>query len=180
MIIDVVQCPLWTVHYFYSRGAGSYQQNTSQKHKTPLWREQKKWWPPSDIQKSDDPPHMPLSWSHNVPNNNTNSIIEISLANGSSVHLGWGVNREGFNFKLISHGQNMFHLTHFEQICPLKKILRGYSTPGPYFWRPCAFSQKIKQLWKKKSYGSGQKCSKELKKHKFYISRNHCLMRDAS
>ena len=25
--------------------------------------------------------------------------------------------------------------------------LRGYSTPGPYFWRLCAFSQNIKQLW---------------------------------
>ena len=24
--------------------------------------------------------------------------------------------------------------------------LRGYCTPGPYFWRLCAFSQKIKQL----------------------------------
>ena len=27
--------------------------------------------------------------------------------------------------------------------------LRGYCTPGPYFWRLCAFSQKIKQLWTK-------------------------------
>ena len=26
---------------------------------------------------------------------------------------------------------------------------RGYSTPVPYFWRLCAFSQKIKQLWTK-------------------------------
>ena len=25
-------------------------------------------------------------------------------------------------------------------------VLRGYCTPGPYFWRLCAFSQKIKQL----------------------------------
>ena len=25
-------------------------------------------------------------------------------------------------------------------------LLRGYCTPGPYFWRLCAFSQKIKQL----------------------------------
>ena len=28
-------------------------------------------------------------------------------------------------------------------------ILRGYCTPGPYFLRLCAFSQKIKQLWTK-------------------------------
>ena len=28
-------------------------------------------------------------------------------------------------------------------------ILRGYCTSGPYFWRFCAFSQKIKQLWTK-------------------------------
>ena len=27
--------------------------------------------------------------------------------------------------------------------------LRGYCTPGPYFWRLCAFSQNIKQLWTK-------------------------------
>ena len=25
-------------------------------------------------------------------------------------------------------------------------VLRGYCTPGPYFWRICAFSQNIKQL----------------------------------
>ena len=28
-------------------------------------------------------------------------------------------------------------------------LLRGYCTSGPYFWRLCAFSQKIKQLWTK-------------------------------
>ena len=28
-------------------------------------------------------------------------------------------------------------------------FLRGYSTPGPYFWRFCEFSQKIKKLWTK-------------------------------
>ena len=27
-----------------------------------------------------------------------------------------------------------------------KPCLRGYCTPGPYFWRLCTFSQKIKQL----------------------------------
>ena len=27
--------------------------------------------------------------------------------------------------------------------------LRGYCTPGPYFWRLCAFSQRIKQHWSK-------------------------------
>ena len=27
--------------------------------------------------------------------------------------------------------------------------LRGYCTSGPYFWRLCAFSDKIKQLWTK-------------------------------
>ena len=31
----------------------------------------------------------------------------------------------------------------------LSRTLRGYCTPGPYFWRFCAFSQKIKQLWTK-------------------------------
>ena len=29
---------------------------------------------------------------------------------------------------------------------PLLSHLRGYCTSGPYFWRLCAFSQKIKQL----------------------------------
>ena len=28
-----------------------------------------------------------------------------------------------------------------------RRKLRGYCTPGPYFWRLCAFSWKIKQLW---------------------------------
>ena len=28
-------------------------------------------------------------------------------------------------------------------------FLRGYSTPRPYFWRLCIFSQKIKHLWTK-------------------------------
>ena len=28
----------------------------------------------------------------------------------------------------------------------VNNCLRGYCTPGPYFWRLCAFSQKIKQL----------------------------------
>ena len=44
--------------------------------------------------------------------------------------------------------------------------LRGYCTPGPYFWRLCIFS-KNKATLDKVSYGSGQKCSKELKNHSF-------------
>ena len=28
-------------------------------------------------------------------------------------------------------------------------LLRGYCTSGPYFWRLCAFSQKINQIWTK-------------------------------
>ena len=31
----------------------------------------------------------------------------------------------------------------------LKIGLRGYCTPGPYFWRLCAFSQKVNNLWTK-------------------------------
>ena len=30
-----------------------------------------------------------------------------------------------------------------------EQILRGHSTHGPYFWRLCAFFQKIRQLWTK-------------------------------
>ena len=44
--------------------------------------------------------------------------------------------------------------------------LRGYSTPEPYFWRLCIFSEN-KATLDKVSYGSGQKCSKELKNHSF-------------
>ena len=33
---------------------------------------------------------------------------------------------------------------------PVRQPLRGYCTSGPYFLRPFAFSQKIKQLWTKK------------------------------
>ena len=47
------------------------------------------------------------------------------------------------------------------------KQLRGYCTPGPYFWRLCAFFSKNKATSDKISYGSGQKCSKELKHHSF-------------
>ena len=45
--------------------------------------------------------------------------------------------------------------------------LKGYSTPVPYFWRLCAFSQKNKAILDKKFYESGQKCSKVLKKSHF-------------
>ena len=47
--------------------------------------------------------------------------------------------------------------------------IKGYCTPGPYLWRFCAFSQKIKATSDKVSYGSGQKCSKELKNHSFNL-----------
>ena len=47
-----------------------------------------------------------------------------------------------------------------------KTTLRGYSTPGPYFWRLCIFS-KNKAALDKLSYWSGQKCSKELKNCSF-------------
>ena len=33
--------------------------------------------------------------------------------------------------------------------CEYSEHLRGYCTPGPYFWRFCVFSQKIKHLWTK-------------------------------
>ena len=40
-------------------------------------------------------------------------------------------------------------MKYWIQVYPLMHLsvcLRGYCTPGPYFWRLCAFSQKIKQL----------------------------------
>ena len=47
---------------------------------------------------------------------------------------------------------NMMVCWNCENICKKGIIctyLRGYCTSGPYFWRLCAFSQKIKQLWTK-------------------------------
>ena len=45
-----------------------------------------------------------------------------------------GVSTEIWNFNLLSW------------VSLQDRSLRGYCTPGPYFWRLCAFSQKIKQL----------------------------------
>ena len=56
---------------------------------------------------------------------------------------------------------------HSPVSCLYHKMLRGYCTPGPYFWRLCAFSQINKATSDKVSYGSGQKCSKEFKNHSF-------------
>ena len=60
----------------------------------------------------------------------------------------------------------------FSSFCSLTP-LRGYCTPGPYFWRLCAFSQKVKQL--------RTKCPMDLvrnvprnSKSQFYFSRDHC------
>ena len=51
-------------------------------------------------------------------------------------------------------------------MCSLR-LLRGYCTPGPYFWRTLCIFAKNKATSDKVSYGSGQKFSKELKKHNF-------------
>ena len=51
-------------------------------------------------------------------------------------------------------------------------VLRGYSTPRPYYSRLCAFSEKNKTTLDKVSYGSGQKCSKELKNHSFTLKES--------
>ena len=69
------------VHYFYW-GGGSYRQNTSQKHMTPpSFVETKKVMTPLwDIQKSDDPLHMPLSRSY-LTTIQSNSIIKNWLTN---------------------------------------------------------------------------------------------------
>ena len=55
---------------------------------------------------------------------------------------------------------------------PLKILLRGYCTPGPYFWRLRIFS-KNKATLDKEYYGSGQKCS-GTQKSQFCFSRDHC------
>ena len=46
-------------------------------------------------------------------------------------------------------------------------LLRGYSTPVPFFFKILSIFLKDKATLDKVSYGSGQKCSKELKNHSF-------------
>ena len=51
--------------------------------------------------------------------------------------------------------------------------LRGYWTSGPYLWRLFCIFSKNKATLDKETYGSCQKCSKELK-NQFYFSRGNC------
>ena len=51
--------------------------------------------------------------------------------------------------------------------------LRGYCTSGPYFWRLCAFSQKIKQLWTKYPMDLVRNVPRNSKSTVFF-SRDHC------
>ena len=71
---------------------------------------------------------------------------------------------EGDQFKVNMGEKKLISKIDIEMYLTL---LRGYCTPGPYFWRFCTFSQKNKATSDKVSYGSGQKCSKELKNHSF-------------
>ena len=51
------------------------------------------------------------------------------------------------SFSIPKIWENKIYMLEFQEFknhC--FKQLRGYCTPGPYFWRICAFSQKIKQL----------------------------------
>ena len=49
----------------------------------------------------------------------------------------------------------------------------GYCTLGPYFWRLCAFSQKIKQLWTKYPMDLVRNVPRN-SKSQIYFSRDHC------
>ena len=60
-----------TVHYFYRRGAGSYQQNTSQKHMTSFVETKKVMTPPFGIYKKSDVPPPAYATILIIPNNNT-------------------------------------------------------------------------------------------------------------
>ena len=70
---------LGTVHYFYWRGAGSYKQNTSQKHMTPpLCRNEKSDDPPFGIYKKVMTPSPAYATIMIIPNNSTKyNIIKI-------------------------------------------------------------------------------------------------------
>ena len=57
----------------------------------------------------------------------------------------------------------------------ISRALRGYCTSGPYFWRLCAFSQKIKQLRTKYPMDLVRNVPRNSKlKLQFYFSRDHC------
>ena len=48
-------------------------------------------------------------------------------------------------YKVYAYDNSRYYNLH-EWIRLYNNSLRGYCTSGPYFWRLCAFSQKIKQL----------------------------------
>ena len=54
------------------------------------------------------------------------------------------------------------------------KYLRGYCTPRPYFWRLCAFSQKIKQLRTKYPMDLVRNVPRNSKITVLLQSRDHC------
>ena len=75
-------------------------------------------------------------------------LVNTDMINITTYHLGW---LDDF-FKQEKKNQPIYHVTRKlylimnYHLSPLLPCLRGYCTPGPYFWRLCAFSQKIKQL----------------------------------
>ena len=49
-------------------------------------------------------------------------VVLMIVNKGNSLYIEVGINREGFEFNLAMHGQNVFHLTPLQQICPLKNL----------------------------------------------------------
>ena len=78
-------------------------------------------------------------------------LVNLNFWNGSICR--WDINAK---IMLFSVDCKIYMLTlgmwEMERVWKVwKNTLRGYCTSGPYFWRLCAFSHKIKQLWTKYS-----------------------------
>ena len=56
----------------------------------------------------------------------------------------------------------------------MKIAIKGVLHPWALFLKTLCIFSKNKATSDKVSYGSEQKCSKELKKSQFYFSRDHC------
>ena len=94
------------------------------------------------------------NWWHTISANNKNCIKICSK------------NYKLYYFVKCDDPQNNFHLH-------ISRRLRGYCTPGPYFWRLCEFSQKIKRLRTKSPMDLVRNVPRN-SKSQFYFSRDHC------
>ena len=78
-------------------------------------------------------------------------------------------------YKVKVYGENETYIVPCWKKHQLNYInLRGYSTPGPYFWRLCAFSQTRKQLWTNILWIMVRNIPTQ--KSQFDFNRDHCCV----